>query len=188
MSFRTLCDIPGRLRSEVDKPDQLLHKEEGSWRGFSTRQFCDRVRDLAVGLRSIGVGRGDRIAVLSENRPEWTITDYAALSAGAVTVPIYPTLLPDQVEFILRDSGARAAFVSTPDQLAKVCAVRSALPDLREVVVFDAPAVPSAGARPWRRLVAEGAEARGRQGAEADLDRAGPGDLASIIYTSGTTG
>jgi len=188
MSFRTLCDIPGRLRSEVDKPDQLLHKQEGSWRAISTRQFCDRVRDLAVGLRSIGVRSGDRIAVLSENRPEWTITDYAALSAGAATVPIYPTLLPDQVEFILRDSGARVAFVSTPDQLAKVLAVRPSLPELREIVVFDAPAVLSAGTRPWSRLADEGAEASGRQGAAADFDQAGPGDLASIIYTSGTTG
>jgi long-chain acyl-CoA synthetase len=188
MSLRTLCDIPRHLASGPGKPDQLLYKDQGAWRAISTRDLCDRVHDLAVGLRAIGIRGGDRVALLSENRPEWTATDYAILAAGAVTVPIYPTLLAEQVEFILRDSGAAAVFVSTAEQLAKVLAVRAGLPALKEIVVFDAPSTPLGGARSWGRLATEGSEARRREGAPAGLESASPDDLASIIYTSGTTG
>ncbi|HYV85473.1 MAG TPA: long-chain fatty acid--CoA ligase [Patescibacteria group bacterium] len=189
MTFRTLCDIPRRLEAENRKPDQLLHKSQGSWRPISTVDFVARLRDVALGLRAAGIRPGDRVALLSENRPEWTTTDYAILCAGAVTVPIYTTLLPDQIEFILRDSGARAVVVSTADQVAKILAIRPRLPELAEVVVFDAPSPLPAGVRAWGEVAATGAAARARDPRAADvLDGAVPGDLASIIYTSGTTG
>jgi long-chain acyl-CoA synthetase len=189
MSLRTLCDIPRRLRDGVHKTDQLLYKERGAWHGIATGELCDTIRDQALGLRALGIEPGDRVAVLSENRPEWTATDYAILSAGAVTVPIYPTLLPDQIAFILRDSGARALFVSTATQLDKVRAVRPALAALEEVAIFDAPGALPPGVRPWDAVAAIGAAARAADPAvERALDAAAPDDLASIIYTSGTTG
>jgi len=189
MSLRTLCDIPRGLREGIPKTDQLLYKERGTWHGIATGDLCDTIRDQALGLRALGIGPGDRVAILSENRPEWTATDYAILSAGAVTVPIYPTLQPDQVAYILKDSGARALFVSTAAQLGKTQAVRPALAGLAEVVIFDTPGSLPPGVRPWGTVAALGAAARAADpAAERGLDAAAPDDLASIIYTSGTTG
>jgi long-chain acyl-CoA synthetase len=189
MTFRTLCDIPRRLEAEIRKPDQLLYKSQGAWRPIASLDFVARIRDVAIGLRAAGIRPGDRVALLSENRPEWSMTDYAVLSAGAATVPIYPTLLADQIEFILRDSGARGVIVSTADQLAKIQAIRARLPELEVVAVFDAPSPMPAGVRAWSEVAAAGAAARARDpGAAGGLDAAAPGDLASIIYTSGTTG
>ena len=189
MTFRTLCDIPRRLEAEIRKPDQLLYKSQGSWRPISSLEFVARIRDVALGLRAGGIRPGDRVALLSENRPEWTTTDYAILSAGAVMVPIYPTLLADQIEFILRDSGARGVIVSTADQVAKIQAIRARLPELAVVAVFDAPSPMPSGVRAWSEVAAAGAAARARDPrAAAGLDDAAPDDLASIIYTSGTTG
>jgi long-chain acyl-CoA synthetase len=189
MTFRTLCDIPRRLEAEVRKPDQLLFKSQRAWRPLASVEFVARIRDVAIGLRAAGIRPGDRVALLSENRPEWGTTDYAVLSAGAVVVPIYPTLLADQIEFILRDSGARGVIVSTADQVAKIQAVRARLPELAVVAAFDAPSPMPAGVRAWSEVAAAGAAARARDPHAADgLDAAAPGDLASIIYTSGTTG
>ncbi len=193
MSLRTLCDIPRRLLADHAKPDQFLYKEGGAWRPIATAEFCERIRDLAAGLRAMGVRPSDRVAILSENRPEWTACDYAILSAGAATVPIYPTLLPDQIAFILRDSGAKLAFASTPDQMQKLHAVRGALPDLKEVAWFEPPSggdARSGGVRSWSDVAALGADRLQAGGGPAamGLDLAVPEDLASIIYTSGTTG
>jgi long-chain acyl-CoA synthetase len=182
--LRTLCDILVHLESSSSKPDLLRHKTEGAWKGIPTEAFCRQVRESARGLRALGVRRGDRVAILSENRPEWAVADHAILAAGAVTVPIYPTLLADQVEYILEDSGVAAVLVSTPEQAAKVAAVRPRLQALREAAVFDGEAP---GARSWASIVARGAAAGGGAGGD-DLGQADPSDLASLIYTSGTTG
>ena len=187
MDIRTLCDLPPRLMALFDRPDLLHYKEAGSWREISTRDFCRRVRDLALGLVASGVGAGDRVAILSENRPEWTATDQAILAAGAVSVPIYTSLLPEQIAFILKDAAAVAVVVSTRDQLEKIRAVRSGLPALRDVIFMDAGGVPIDGARGWHEVVGLGAP---QPDAALEERRAGvrPDDLASLIYTSGTTG
>ena len=93
-----------------DKPDALQVKQDGSYRPISSLQLADRVRRVALGLQEIGVSRGDRVAILSENRPEWAIADYAWLTAGLTDVPIYPTLPAEQIPYILNDSGAVAIF------------------------------------------------------------------------------
>ena len=95
-----------------DKRDALNHKIGGEWISISAEAFVARVRRVALGLVSLGIKAGDRVALLSENRPEWSITDLAILSIGAVNVPIYTTQAVDQVRYILSDSGARALFVS----------------------------------------------------------------------------
>ena len=151
--------------------------------------MSERVRHVARGLRLSGVERGDRVGILSENRPEWAIADYACLTAGLTDVPLYPTLPADQIAYILRDAGAVAIFVSNAEQAAKVASIRGELPALRSVISFDEKAASA-------DLTFAGLEAIGANGetAEAvaeykrDADAVQPGDLATLIYTSGTTG
>jgi long-chain acyl-CoA synthetase len=154
----------------------LAVKRAGEWVRTSGPECFAQVRALAARL---GARPGERIAILSESRPEWLIADLACLAAGVVNVPIYPTLTAGQAAFILQDSRAVGAFVSTPEQLAKLESVRAALPDLRWLCSFDSPA--------WQAQVAPlGAE--DEAGFVARL-QATPGEqLASLIYTSGTTG
>ena len=102
----------------------------------SGREVFDEVRDLSLGLEGIGVRAGDRVAILADSRPEWTITDLATLTAGAVTVPVYATLLAGQVGYILADAGARVVVVEDELQAAKVHAERHRLPDLETVIVM----------------------------------------------------
>src|SRR5688572_32311198 len=103
----------------------MQFKSGESYRPISHRQVLERVRRVARGLRLAGVQRGDRVAILAENRPEWAIADYACLTAGLTDVPIYPTLPAEQIPYILNDSGAVAIFTSTPEQAGKIAQVRS---------------------------------------------------------------
>src|SRR6185503_5136382 len=195
VTLRTLCDIARRLEAGPPKEDQLLFKQDGAWRAIDTVTFLRRVADLARGLRAIGVVPGDRVAILSENRPEWTLADHAVLMAGAAGVPIYPTLMPEQIAFILRDSGAKVLFVSTPALRGRVEGIRSHLTDLRHLIGFEPAAALPADVRPLADVEAIGARGR-TPGAAAlpppgnpeGLGAAAPADLASVIYTSGTTG
>src|SRR6185503_12203609 len=99
--------------AKFDKPDALQYKRDGAFRPMSSRELADRVRQVALGLQELGIKRGDRVAILSENRPEWAIADYAALASGLTDVPLYPTLPAEQLPYLLNDSGAVALFVST---------------------------------------------------------------------------
>ncbi|MBA3554734.1 MAG: long-chain fatty acid--CoA ligase, partial [Gemmatimonadales bacterium] len=138
------------------------------------------------GLLELGVRRGDRVAILSENRPEWAIADYACLAARCTDVPIYPTLPSRQAEYILRDSGAVAILVSGETQLEKLTGVRDRLPALRHVIGFD---VGGPGLLTFDEVRALGAAARPRYPDwKSEALRAEPDDLATLIYTSGTTG
>ena len=171
-----------------EHPAALRHRTPTGWVSISPTDLEARVRRLAAGLKSIGIKPGDRVAILSENRPEWAIADFACLSLRAIDVPIYPTLTAKQVEYLLRDSGARGILVSTADQFAKVASIRDAVGTLEWVIGFDrAPALGPREHLSW--LDAEGTAhpvdpAQWRQDALA----VSPDDLATIIYTSGTTG
>ena len=163
-------------------------KRGGRWTPISYRELAERVQDLSIGLQELGVRRGDRVAILSENRPEWAITDYACLAARAADVPIYPTLPTRQVEYILRDSGAVALVVSNAAQLAKVRSVRERLPALTHVIGLD-PDTAGPGVLSFDAVLARGREARDRHpGWRALALEAAPDELATLIYTSGTTG
>jgi long-chain acyl-CoA synthetase len=190
MEVRTLCDIPVQLMAEYRKSDQILYRDGDAWQAIPTQDLCERIRSMALGFRRLGVARGDRVALLSENRPEWTATDYAILTAGGVTVPIYPTLLAEQTRFLLENSGAKAIVVSGSEQLEKVLSIRAGLAELKEIIVV-APSEPlPPGVRTWSDLadIGGGWSAGSAPAADQDLGTVGPGDLASIIYTSGTTG
>ena len=172
-----------------DKPDALRYKSGGVFKPISHREVLERVRNVARGLRLSGVRPGDRVAILSENRPEWAIADYACLTAGLTDVPLYPTLPADQIAYILRDSGAVAVFVSNAEQAAKVASVRSEVPALRSVICFSDKAPP--GASTFADLETLGAKGETSEDITAfrrDADAVQPGDLATLIYTSGTTG
>jgi long-chain acyl-CoA synthetase len=156
---------------------------QAAWLDVTARQFRDEVAALAKGFMAAGIGEGDRVALLSRTRYEWTVVDYALWAAGAVTVPVYETSSAEQVEWILNDSGAQAVVVETPARLQAIGEVLRRLPGVRRTWLIEADAAaPSLDA-----LVAEGAGV-----GEADLAQrrmsAGAGDFATIIYTSGTTG
>ena len=156
------------------------------------RELLDLVRDVVGALRVLGLERGDRVAILSENRFEWALIDYACLLEGVLDVPVHAVLTTDQAGYILSDSGARVIFASTAEQLEKARAAASAGSGLEvRVVAFDPlPSLPE-GVLAWGRLVAEGRE-RMRGVSDAELrtsaGRATPDDVATILYTSGTTG
>src|SRR5512140_1906236 len=119
------------------RPVVMRVKVAGAWTELSYRDLEQRVRSLASAFRELGIGPGDRVAILSENRPEWAIADYACLTARLVDVSIYPSLPEQQIAYILKDSGSRGIFVSNRDQLEKVLAIRAQLPGLQHVISFD---------------------------------------------------
>jgi len=186
---RTLNELLfGALDRFGSRPVAMRAKQGGSWIELSYRDVAERIQDLSLGLLAIGVSPGDRVAILSENRPEWAIADYACLTACCTDVPIYPTLPAKQVEHNLSDSGAVAAFVSTRLQLDKLLAVRERLPRLRHIIAFD-PDVSGPGVLSLEEVYARGRGVRPERGSwRPDALRVRPEDVATIIYTSGTTG
>ncbi len=160
--------------------------------GVSSQELFERIRDLALGLAALGVGPGDRVAIVAESRPEWIMSDMAILASGAVTVPIYPTLSAAQALYILKDSAARIAIVSTRAQLDKLQEIRHQVPAIEAVIVME-PAAAGASVMTLDEVAQRGhtrmAGEWGAGRAFRDTARAvRPDDLATIIYTSGTTG
>jgi long-chain acyl-CoA synthetase len=174
-----------------NKPDAVSEKRDGQWVRISATEFVRRVHHIALGLAALGIQSGDRVALISENRPEWSIVDLAILSVGAVTVPIYTTQSIDQIQFILQDSGTRALMISGGRVLKHARQGFEALDQLEHVVVFD----PEATQGLERATSLESVEARGAALERGDplvfdklIGRGRGDDLATIIYTSGTTG
>lgn len=171
-------------------PNALQYRGDARWIALSHDEVEQRVTRLAAALDGFGIGAGDRVAILSENRPEWAIADYAILGLGAADVPLYATLPPNQISYILQDSGVKAIFVSNRPQLEKILEIREEIGSLKAVVCFDDPG----GAPDVLRLsdLLEEGRARIEQGAFSGFrERAmaiQPDDLATLIYTSGTTG
>jgi len=175
--------------SKFNRPDALQVKVAGAYKPISHSEVAERVRHAARGLSSLGVRRGDRVAILSENRPEWAIADFACLTAGLTDVPIYPTLPADQIAYILKDSGAVAIFVSTKEQAEKIREIRAQVPALKTVIGFDE--IPGLANMSMADLEKRGAEGETSSSTATYREAAlsvKPDDLATIIYTSGTTG
>jgi len=183
----TVNDLFLRVAAAGNPRAVLWQNGQDQWQPISSHQIYQRVRALAEVLLSWGAQKGDRIALISENRWEWAITDFAALAIGAVDVPIYPTLTGEQIAILLSDAGCRIAVVSTRQQFDKLNAVRGRTP-LQRIVVMDSP--PPPGAIALDELLA-GADARGAEhdpAFDARVRSIQPADLATLIYTSGTTG
>lgn len=174
-----------------NKPDAVSEKRGREWVHISGVEFTRRVRLVALGLRDLGIQPGDRVGLISENRPEWSIVDLAILSAGAITVPIYTTQSVEQIRFILEDSAARALVISGDKILKHARPGFEGLDALQDVIVFD----PKAVAGVSRSISLADVEARGARVEREDpeafdnlLARGRADDLATILYTSGTTG
>ena len=164
-----------------NKPALAYKPKGGTYQDISYTEFGESVDAFSKGLNALGGQKNDRVAILSENRPEWAITDFGSLKVGAVTVPMFSTLTPAQVGYILKDSGAKIICVSTEKQLEKVSAIRDEVPTLEQIIIFD---------------TIEGETPEGVIQFEAVCELAGEetdsavseDDIATIIYTSGTTG
>jgi long-chain acyl-CoA synthetase len=184
----TINDLFCRIAAAANPRAVLWQDEFGHWLPISSDQMYQRVRALAETFLSWGVRKGDRIALIGENRWEWAVTDFASLAIGAANVPIYPTLTGEQVAALIRDAGCRIAVVSNRQQFDKLHAVRSQT-ELQRIVIMDS-AAPPEGAIAFSELMA-GADARGSQRDpvfDALVQSVEPKDLATLIYTSGTTG
>ncbi|HJT68240.1 MAG TPA: long-chain fatty acid--CoA ligase [Pyrinomonadaceae bacterium] len=185
--------VPGLCLAAVlahNKSDALNHRADGKWFNITAETFVERVKNCALGLAALGVRPGDRIALLSENRPEWSIVDLAILSLGAINVPIYTTQAVEQIEYILSDSGTKAIFISNR-RLFKHAQPALAKRPLEHFIFFD----PEVTEVVDHGISLEQMERRGAENArqrpdafDAYLHAVRPDDLATIIYTSGTTG
>jgi long-chain acyl-CoA synthetase len=179
---RTINDV---FFSVVERQqERVMQYRAAGWEFISWRELYRQVMATARALAGWGIRRGDRVAILSENRPEWAVADFASMLLGAADVPIYPTLTGEQTLAILQDSGARLAFVSSAEQLKKILALRERTA-IEKVVIMDE--ADGSEAAPMRRLLMSGAGERDRD-LEARGRSAQPQDLATIVYTSGTTG
>ena len=172
------------------KPDMLVAKEKGSWKPYGTKEIQDTVNHFSAGLVSLGVTgndfsieRADKIAIISNNRPEWLITDLAVQQTGAVLVPIYPTTNPLELQFILNDAAVKYVFAGTQEMLDKVLSVRAAVPSIINVYSFDQ----LAQVDHWSRICDLATPETLKQ-IEVLKRNINEEHIATIIYTSGTTG
>jgi long-chain acyl-CoA synthetase len=175
---RMVLDAAGRHHGAA-----IRFPRDGTWHEWSFEDLGTAVRELARGLAALGLEPGDRVALLGETRPEWTLADAAILAAGLVVVPVYHTNSPEECRYVVDHSGARAIILENADQLAKIEAVRGELPGLEHVISME-PAGDTTTV----------ADLRGRAGEVEEpvlasrLEAVGPDDVATIVYTSGTTG
>lgn len=192
MDYTTLPEMFQRSVSRRGTAPALKRKVDGGWKTITYAGYGQNVKDLALGLTSLGVGRGDRVALVSRNCPEWAITDFATLSLGAITVPIYDTLTAEKAAYIVNDCGAKVLVVQGEAELERMLSVRKDLRTVERIVVFTkvpdrlrASDVYSLDVV-YAKGQAHGAEHP--QAYEAAARAVDPDDVASIIYTSGTTG
>ncbi|MCR4395711.1 MAG: long-chain fatty acid--CoA ligase [Candidatus Saccharicenans sp.] len=184
----TLAKVFLNTEKTYQKEALMLVKREGQYRPISTAEFSERVRNISAGLRVLGLKREDKLIILSENRPEWVMVDLAAICLGAVTVPIYTSLTPQQIRYIINDSEARFVVCSNPEMWAKLEVIQSELPLVEKYIMIEEPA--PAGVLPLKEVEKEGEKLNRNNPEEFEKIALsiGPDDLATIIYTSGTTG
>jgi long-chain acyl-CoA synthetase len=168
------------------KEEHYFHYTLDGFTTLSTSEFFDRTAGLAVGLEKLGVGRGDRVMLLTDNRPEWHMVDLAAIDLGAADVPVYGTLTPAQISYQVKDSGSKLAVVENADQMAKFLQIRDECPELTHLIQIEGPC--AAGVLPLDEVIDSG-----RSGDSRDLfwqraEKIAGEDLLTLIYTSGTTG
>src|SRR5580704_11928572 len=177
--LRSVNDVLGKVTGRGESVVMQWLDADGVWKPITSNELYGRVRALADVFRGWGLGKGDRVAILSENRWEWAVTDFATLAIGGVDVPLYPTLTPEQIGYMLRDSGAKAVVLSSREQYEKVVAAGD-LPELEHVVVMDG--VEVSGVESFAKLM-EGLKQREQRDAAFDamLKETQPEDLATII-------
>lgn len=190
MNTKRLFDAVAHQLENFPKNDMLAAKENGKWKTYSTQQVADTVNKLSAGLVSLGVQANDftpessdKIAIISNNRPEWVFTDLAVQQVGAILVPVYPTTNPNELAFILNDAAVKFIFVSSEDLLLKVQSIIDKVPSVQGIYTFDT----IAGAKHWTEVSALATDELLTQ-VETIKKQVPAEQLATIIYTSGTTG
>lgn len=183
---KTIADLLPLAVERYGERTAASFKQDGTWHEVTFGEVGTIAQEIALGLVDLGLQPGDRVGLLCRTRPEWTYADFGATEAATVVVPIYPTNSPEECEWVLVDSGARAVVCEDASQVAKVAAVRTRLPQLEHVIVIDPDGAPADA------ISLADLRARGRQGDRSELDRriaaVKPEDPYTIIYTSGTTG
>jgi long-chain acyl-CoA synthetase len=182
--LQTILDVFRWMLARNHPEAMRVEGLDGNWIAYPAREVSRRVANVTQQLEQWGIQRGDRVVILSENRPEWAIADFACMLRGVVDVPLYPTLTGDQIAYMLRDSGARIAFVSTRDQFDKLRSIAHEAP-LEHIVVMDEIGQPDAVSM---AAMMKGDSPYSDAQITHMIDAAQPDDLATIIYTSGTTG
>ena len=187
---KTLIEMILRASRIHNKQDALNYKREGTWHAISAGEMLSRIRNIAAGLYSLGLRKGDRVAIISESCPEWTLADGGCLFAGVIDVPIYPTLTPQQVCYIAKDSGSRVVFVSSKANYERLREELGSCSSIEEIIFFDGRDVSEKDGLTLAQLEQRGRELREMEPSLSDklATDIHPDDLATIIYTSGTTG
>jgi long-chain acyl-CoA synthetase len=170
----------------------LKVKRDGAYQDITWQAYAEAVRHLALGLLNFGIQPGDRVALLSENRPEWAYSDFAILGLGAINVPIYATNTPEQIEYILNDSGSKILLVSQAEQLEKIMTIRTAIPGVGHIIVFDPPSAETSlldeRIISLAAVMAMGAKSAREEELRVRIEAVREEAVATLIYTSGTTG
>ena len=173
-----------------NRTDALMYKVNGVWEKFSHKTILERVRRVALGMKELGIKQSDRVGLLSENRPEWAIIDYACICSGLTDIPVYPTLPAEQIPYLLNDSGARALFVSTGEQAKKIAGIRSQATGLQWLIGIAATKEDGCDYT-LAEIEAMGAKVDSAEAAAEFKKNAlatSPDQVITLIYTSGTTG
>ncbi len=188
MTLETLSQLFEFNTTKYNKPDLLIYRgRDGAFHHISSNEFRDRVVNFALGLKTLGVKQGTKVLILSENRPKWHVTDFACHLLSAVVVPLFPTLVAEQVAYIVNHSGAEIVVVSSAEQFAKVRPADDQLKSVKHVVIYNA-AEAEEGALTFESVLQRGRDVDAQDFFEKAVNLAQPDDLATIIYTSGTTG
>lgn len=187
---QTLAELFLEASREHNRADALNYKAGGAWQKVSSAEILARARHIALGLFSLGIKKGERVAILAANSPEWTLTDAGSQLAGVIDVPIYTTLAPGSVSYILNDSGARVFFLENKEMFERVRDILPECKTIEKLVFFDLTGVRAENAMSLADLEALGEKLRQqRSGLIDELVKAiKPHDVATLIYTSGTTG
>jgi long-chain acyl-CoA synthetase len=183
---KTIADIVMRAAEKHAGKTALKHKSGDEWVDVSYEELGETVKEIALGLIDLGIGKGDKVSILSHTRPEWTYANFGILASGAASVSIYQTNSPEEVHYVADHSESRAIFVEDQEQLAKIREIQGDLPNLEFVIIFDADgdigdAIPLAELR-------ERGRARDDSEYEQRVESVGREDVCLYIYTSGTTG
>jgi long-chain acyl-CoA synthetase len=166
----------------------FMVKREGSWQSFDFDWGLEQAAKTAFGLESLGFEKGSRVAILSENRPEWATTDFGAMAAGFVGVPLYTTLIGEQIAYILHDAGVKVVFVSSMAHLSTVLSIRDRVPSIEKIVVFYPEDLEETDLVISLDTLKSMGEGHSREDFIELSRRVSPEDMATIVYTSGTTG
>ncbi len=184
MKLTRTFDILPYLKEKHNRPDTLNFKESGQWRNYSTDEVIDIINNFSYGLLSIGIKKGDKVAIISANRPEWNFVDLACAQIGVITVPMYPSLSSSDMAYILNDAGVRLLFLDNAEIGAKINEIKSQVPSLEKVSSFDA----LSDFELWNKYVELGKQNPNPQELKNISDSIEASDLLTLIYTSGTTG